>query len=36
MLTHLGVPDNIFYIQESSLFPKGDSVFLARDILLPL
>lgn len=27
ILTHLGVPDNTFYAQESSLFPKGDFFF---------
>lgn len=33
ILTHLGVPDDIFYDHESSLFSKGDSVFLVGDVL---
>lgn len=36
ILTYLGVHANIFYAQESSLFSKDDSVFLVRDIHLPL
>lgn len=46
ILTHLGVPDNNFYAQESSLFPKGDFFFwreifffpckTAIDVILPI